>query len=269
MHRAMNEARRLRSVVLSLQDTELRLHYLKTELARAADRAIATVLDALCVEAEQADPQASELMLTVTLLLTQPDQAELRSRLRECAREEPLLALGRLLRVRTSRQPAPCEPGTDPTRIATGPSGRALTLGERKSLARKPSREALERLFLDPDPQVTRQLLQNPRVTENDVIALAARRPAHQAVLAEVVRHPRWAPRPRVRMALIQNPYAPPELVTPLVALLRRQELEQVLQATDLAAVVRATATEFLARRPPVRMEPSPMLRLDEPSALH
>ena len=63
--------------------------------------------------------------------------------------------------------------------------GRPLTLGERKSLARRPDRAMLDRLLHDPHPDVIRRLLRNPRLTEDDVVRLAARRPGRPEVLVE------------------------------------------------------------------------------------
>ena len=74
-------------------------------------------------------------------------------------------------------------------------TGRTLTLGERKALARRPTRKAMEKLFADPHPVVIRTLLANPKVIEADVIRLAARRPNQPEVLAEIARSPRWAHR--------------------------------------------------------------------------
>ncbi len=95
-------------------------------------------------------------------------------------------------------------------------------------------------------------LLRNPRMTEDDVLRLAARRPAHPDVLVEILRHPEWSQRARVRMAIIQNPGSPPEIAVPLVRLLIRPELHQVLAAADISTLVRAAAQELLERRPPV-----------------
>jgi hypothetical protein len=44
----------------------------------------------------------------------------------------------------------------------------------------------------------------------------------------------------------------PPELAVPLVRLLIRPELREVLAAPDVPALVRAAAGELLDRRPPV-----------------
>ncbi|HEX6836473.1 MAG TPA: hypothetical protein VF334_07855, partial [Polyangia bacterium] len=107
--------------------------------------------------------------------------------------------LGRLL---LSSQPPP--PGTPQPAAPLG--GRELTLGERKSLARSRRREMLDRLLRDPDESVLTILLGNPRITEDDVVRLAAKRPGRGDVLAEIARSTRWAHRPRVRIALVMNP---------------------------------------------------------------
>src|SRR6185312_9946308 len=107
---------------------------------------------------------------------------------------------------------------------------------ERRALARRPSRAAFDKLLRDPHPMVVKNLLQNPRLTEDDVIRMVARRPAYPEVIAEVARHPVWSQRARVRMAIVQNPGAPPELAVPLLRLLVRPELQQVTAAADVPA---------------------------------
>jgi hypothetical protein len=99
---------------------------------------------------------------------------------------------------------------------------------------------------------VAQNLLQNPMLTEDDVLRMVTRRPAYPEVICEVARHPVWSQRARVRMGIVQNPGAPPEITVPMVRLLIRPELEQVVSATDVPAVVRAAAGELLERRPPV-----------------
>jgi hypothetical protein len=139
----------------------------------------------------------------------------------------------------------------DEDRIPDYGRGRQLTLGERKSLARRPDRETMQRLLRDPHPDVIRQLLSSPKVTEEDVLSLASRRPCRPDVLAQIARTPRWTHRPRIRMALVLNPDTPPEATSPLVGLLVRQELRLVATSTTVAPALRALCLEHLERRPP------------------
>jgi hypothetical protein len=231
-------------------DGGFRIGYLRNELETRPLPEVAAALDDVCIAAEQAEPLARELLVVVVDLLAEKQQAALSQRLREEAAGRSLLALGRLLRrpVTPSRAPPP-----PVARVPDYGTGRTLTLGERRALARKPTRKAMEKLFADPHPMVIRTLLANPKVVEDDVVRLAARRQADPDVLAEVARSPAWAHRVRVRMAIVQNPDTPVELSIPFLALLVRPELELVLSAPSLAPTLRAAALDLLERRPPPR----------------
>lgn len=132
-------------------------------------------------------------------------------------------------------------------------AGRELTLGERRSLARRPNRRSFDKLLSDPHPFVIRLLLQNPKLTEDDVVRLAARRPARLEVLREISQSLRWLSRSRVRLTVVLNPGTPPEIAIPLLPVCKRTELREVVKATESSLVLRATALELLERRPPVK----------------
>ena len=242
--------------VPSLREIPLRVAYLRSELTGRPLAAVAGALDELCGRAEQADPVAREVLAAAVTVLTDPGSADLVDALRQVADHAALLPLARLLRRRSrvtmEREPAQGRPVVDERTLATSSSGRVLTLGERRALARRPSRAAFDKLLRDPHPMVVQNLLQNPRMTEDDVVRMAARRPAYPEVIIEVARHPVWSQRARVRLAIVQNPGAPPEIAVPMVRLLIRPELQQLASAPDVPAVVRAAAAELLERRPPV-----------------
>jgi hypothetical protein len=149
--------------------------------------------------------------------------------------------------------------------LASGPPARTLdedaaaradarnfpeTLGLLKTRART-ARDAdtLSRLALASNPQVVRNLLLNPRLTEPDVVRLAARRPARSEPLAEVWRS-RWSTRHLVRRALAFNPYLPPEVGVKLVPLLLRTDWEELVGDASLHPAVRAEARTLLLAAP-------------------
>lgn len=234
----------------AIAEIELRVAYLRSVLASSDVAALARELDLLCARAEQAEPAAREVLVALVDALQDPSLATVVQRLREEASGVPHLALERLVRHPVST-PARALPDPDEDRVPDYGRGRPLTLGERKSLARRPDRVMTERLLRDPHPDVIRQLLANPRITEDDVLSLAARRPCRPDVLLAIVRAPRWAHRPRVRVALVLNPDTPTEVAAPLVGLLVRQELRLVASSTTVAPAVRALCLEHLERRPP------------------
>ncbi len=123
------------------------------------------------------------------------------------------------------------------------------TLGERKQLARSLDRDLLARLAHDRDPEVLRQLLENPRVTEREALIAASRRPTHGAVLEQIFRSRRFSSNRRVRKALALNPYCPPALAAAALSLLTGPELREVAQDSHLRDEVRGHAERLLALR--------------------
>lgn len=235
----------------SIPEAELRVAYVRSLLQGGDPGDLAAALDVLCGRAEQAEPAAREALLALVDALQDPTLGALVQRLREEACGVPHPSLERLVRQPVSVAPARDVPAPDEDRVPDYGRGRPLTLGERKSLARKPDRQMLERLLRDPHPDVIRQLLANPKVTEEDVLSLASRRPCRPDVLAQIARTPRWSHRPRIRIALVLNPDTPLDMTAPLVGLLVRQELRLVASSTTVAPAVRALCLEHLERRPP------------------
>jgi hypothetical protein len=240
-------------VTRSLVDPALRLDYLRDAMLTADVGELAVALDALSARAEQAELPAREVLLSVVDALNTPALDGVVQQLREEAAAWSLLSLERLVRSPFGRV-VPAEAKGEPPREERIPDygrGRTLTLGERKALARKPDRSMMDRLFADPHPDVIRRLLKNPRVTEDDVVRLCARRPGNAEVLAEVARSPKWVHRGRIRLTLLLNPATPLELAARISGLLVRQELRLVAESTHVADPIRALCLEHLERRPP------------------
>ncbi len=243
---------------LALAEAPLRVAYLRGLIRDSAPSQVAPGLDALCGRAEQVEPRARECLVSLVDALAgagiQPELRAAIQRLREEAAGESHLALERLLRS-PADDLAPLLPDPSKERVPDYGKGRPLTLGERKALARKPDREMMARLLLDPHPDVIRRLLVNPRLTEDDVVRLAAKRPCRSDVLVEIARSEKWMHRAPVRMAVVLNPATPLEIAAPIVSLLMRQELKLVAESTAVSRLVRALCLEHLERRPPVERD--------------
>ena len=133
------------------------------------------------------------------------------------------------------------------------PAGRTLTLGERKALARTHLREQLLLLIRDPHPAVVEILLDNPHVTESDVLKIASTRPAVPDALAKIAAHPRWSVRHPVKRALVMNPATPLADAIRIVTTLRLAELAELANDPALPDALREHAAELHAssqRRP-------------------
>ncbi len=241
-----------------LADHQLRVAYARAELERTAAGVLAKALNVVCQRAEASDGGARQVVFAFVPTLVDSDVIERVWSLRATANAMALLSVSRLLRASTPEGHHLDQNAAHGAQgVLQNASGRPLTLGERRALARRPSRATLDKLLRDPHPMVTRILLGNPRITEDDVVRMAAVRPAVARISSEIAMA--WSRSSRVRLALIQNPTAPAAVAVPLLALLTRQELDQVARAADLPSVTRATALEHYELRPPMpATEPPP-----------
>lgn len=124
-----------------------------------------------------------------------------------------------------------------------------LSLGERKAKARCHDKDMLIRLLHDPNAAVVHILLRNRKVTETDVVRLAARRPNRPSVLREIALVPRWVSTPAVQRALVLNPYSPVRIPVTLLPLFSAQELHEVRKDMMAHALVREAAQALLDLR--------------------
>ncbi|GAB4533249.1 MAG: hypothetical protein Tsb0020_49190 [Haliangiales bacterium] len=220
------------------------VEYLVSERSDAVVESLASAIDSAV---RTSDGDAVLLLAVLANALNQPDPIPYQ-RLRElytAAKDGHHSAVARLFFAATpARASAPSDDFLEPERPLT-PRGRPLTLGERKSLARTHRRDLILHLVRDPHPDVVAIL----HLTEPDVLVLASRRPTNAQALAHVGAHERWAPRYRVRLALVRNPYSPVPMAVRLATTLRARDLAEIADDTHLAELVREQARELARRR--------------------
>jgi hypothetical protein len=138
--------------------------------------------------------------------------------------------------------PAPRRP-FEPPRDRADRALAQMTLGHKKALARgRRDPDLLARLAAEGEPDVVRELLENPRLTEDLAVRVAARRPCRPEVLRCLAEHRRWRARPAVLRAIAQNPYAEPELVLKILPALGGPELAAIARDGSLHTLVSASA---------------------------
>lgn len=119
--------------------------------------------------------------------------------------------------------------------------------------------DLLARLAAEGEPVVVRELLRNPRLTEDLVVRIAARRPCRPQTLRCLHEDPRWRSRPAVVRAIAQNPFAEPELVAKLLPTLATRQLVAIRADAALHALVRALAARLVSGRSAGGDEPPPI----------
>ncbi|MFK7986920.1 MAG: hypothetical protein AB8I08_12925 [Sandaracinaceae bacterium] len=220
--------------IAAIADPEMRVRYLASTLRDLPVGRIADVLTVAVSGAETRDPELSPLMLALCVALASPELARRRSGLVRAAIEQGQHDTANLL------QPRPAARESERTQdVPDFGFGRAVSLGERKSLARRRDRDLLARVIRDPSPDVIRILLGNPALTEDDVVRMCARRPIHPDVLREVYLQLRWIVRYPVRRTIVRNPFAPLDMALPLCTLLNRQDAREVAASPELDLALR------------------------------
>ncbi len=235
---------RLGDTMAALRDLHLRAAVVEERLRAWPATTSVAVLDVARALAEAGNPRALDLLTAVSAALAPADRAELRRRLTDAALASRRDEVAAWLR----RWPLRREPGAAARRVPDFGKGRPVTLGERKSLARRMDRKLLRRVLQDPHPDVVRIVLRNPALTEDDVVRLAARRPVAPEVLRELFASQRWLARYRVRLALLRNPWCPLDVALQLVPQLRRADLRAAMGATELDPTLRAACARAVRR---------------------
>jgi hypothetical protein len=239
---------RFKRAVLSLLDVRLRIDWLDLHVQSHRADEVAPLLDVVIGESEASEPKAREVLVTIALWVAGSARDPELDGLRQAAFEQRLLSLQRLIR----RVPTPSQPpeSAEPRPPDYG-TGRELTLGERRNLARRSDRHGFDALLRDPHPMVVSELLTNPKTTEDDVVRLAALRPARASSILAIAKT-RWLTRRRVRMTVLLNPGSPTRVALPLVGLCTRTELLELARGADVPVILRITANELAERRPPL-----------------
>ncbi len=127
------------------------------------------------------------------------------------------------------------------------PNARPLTLGERTAPARSSRRDFLVPMLRDPHPDVVPILLDNPHLTEADVVTIAALRPAVPDALAKVAAHPRWSTRYAIKRAIVFNPHTAAHVAIRIATTLRQSDLVAIAADVHLPLPLRMQAAELLA----------------------
>jgi hypothetical protein len=110
----------------------------------------------------------------------------------------------------------------------------SITLGECISLARRASEKVAGELLLHPQGAVWQAALQNPRLTERAIVKALSRTAATPAFVESLSRHPKWASRAEIRVALLRNSHTPLARAVEFARELPAAQLRDVLHSSRL-----------------------------------
>lgn len=123
---------------------------------------------------------------------------------------------------------------------------RRMAVGEKIAVARFAPADLYAALFAEADLRVLEALLQNPRLTQEDVSRWLSTGNPGPASLAFVAREARWALRPPIRTAILLHPETPRASALALLASASREELRRLCGTPGVDALLAACAANLL-----------------------
>jgi hypothetical protein len=124
-----------------------------------------------------------------------------------------------------------------------------MSVGERIKLALKGNRDARTFLLRDPNRLVQRLVLQNPRITDEEILALSKNRNIDRELLDGISRRKEWVSNYQVRLALTTNPKTPLAMAVRFVSTLLPRDVRALAKSKNVPAAVCGMAKRLVISR--------------------
>ncbi len=102
---------------------------------------------------------------------------------------------------------------------------QTMSVSEKLDLARKASKEARSILIRDSNKLVQLAVVNSPKITESEILAIATNRQVNDDVLKEIAMNKEWLRNYQVRLALVNNPKTPLSIAMAQVTYLNQRDL--------------------------------------------
>ena len=241
---------RLGRILMAIQDGPLRSTYLRENLMHLTPQVIVRIIACAHRESAMGNHQASCLLEVAIDVMVRSEAYEA---FRLDFLETCLVLCEHGVWAMFQRNDEDLSRSENADRLLLNPPKGSLaekgeTLGRRKTLARLAQGDVLDRLIIDPHKDVIKNVLLNPRMDEEKVIRLCARRPVHPSVLEEVAVS-RYRTRPAVRRSIVFNPWCPTPLACWLMTSMTRMDLLGVVNNATLVTPIREAARQLLTQK--------------------
>jgi hypothetical protein len=128
-------------------------------------------------------------------------------------------------------------------------SVQRLKVGEKIQLALRGSKEIRSILLRDSSKEVVLTVLDNPKMTDSEVVILAKQKTTQDEVIRTIATKREWLKKYSIVHALITNPKTPPSISIRLIAKLRTKDLSLIEKNRNIPEAVRAAVKKTLIVR--------------------
>ena len=124
-----------------------------------------------------------------------------------------------------------------------------MNMRDRMKLAMKGNREARNILIRDPNKIISSAVIQNPKITEQEVEQIANMRTVNQDVLRLISRNRSWVRSYKIIHSLCLNPRAPLSNVMGFLTRLQQKDLMSISKSRNVPEAVRKHAARLITAR--------------------
>lgn len=125
-----------------------------------------------------------------------------------------------------------------------------MAVGEKIKLALRGNRETRMLLLRDANRMIRRFVLQNPRVGDDEIIAVCKNRSADEELLRIIADSREWTKNYQVRISLTSNPKTPLVLALRFVAGLADRDIRMLAKSKNVSQTVAAAAKRIVTNKP-------------------
>jgi hypothetical protein len=117
-----------------------------------------------------------------------------------------------------------------------------MTVAEKVKLALKGNKDARAILLRDANRSIPRCVLQNPRITEDEILVLSKDRNTDQEILRIIAESREWTKSYAVRCALVENARTPAVIALKLLVTLAEREISRLAKSKNVPNVIATQA---------------------------
>ncbi len=124
-----------------------------------------------------------------------------------------------------------------------------MTTSEKIRLALRGDKEVRSLLIRDGERTVQMAVVNNPRITDSEIISIANSRNIHEEVLRRVSASREWVKLYPVRLALVQNPKTVATVSLKLLSTLTVKDLRMIARSKSVPSMIAQAALRMLNAR--------------------
>ncbi len=131
-----------------------------------------------------------------------------------------------------------------------------MTISEKIKLATLGNKEARGILIRDSNKLVSVAVIRSPRITDGEVLGIAANRAMHDDVLRVVYSNRAWTKNMKVRLALVKNPKIPLTVTMKFINSMRDNDVKELMRDRNVPAAVALYAKRLMEKKTAPKKEP-------------